>query len=204
MSFPTPKPYRFNNEDYAEFDEKGLFNSLMDEGTELYGVGVVYIEVKHDQPDEIFAEYFGEKMENGTQMYLILDQVDDDFQTEDAMMNSKFDIQFNFGECTFWATKSYFESYNIIPSAGDLIYYKKIEKLFEIAKITEQHKFKYRLDCELYSYDHIEIDEDAVDEELVNALEDINDVELEIITNPQKDQIETENISSERDNNLFR
>jgi len=203
MAFPTDKPFRFNNADYFEFDELGLFQSQLDEGTELFGVSVVYIKVDHEQPDEIFAEYLGEKMSEGTEIYLILDQIDEDFQTEDAMMHSKFGIQFNFGECTFWASKEYFQSYGITPQAGDLIYYKKIEKLFEISKTTEQHKFKVRLDCDLYNYDHIEIDEDMIDEEKIAALEDISDIEDERITTPQEVQIDAEDFSSDRTNKLY-
>ena len=197
------RPFRFNKEASFEFGKNGLWNQQLDESCELFGAEVVYIKTEHYQPDEVFGEYLGNVLRNGTTIFLLCDQFEDDFQNEDTALNSKFGFQLTFAEATFWASQNYFEKHGITPEQTDLVYYKNVDKIFEVNKTTLTNDFKIKLDCSLYDYDNISIDEATIDEPAVTELEFINDEELNKITTPQETQTTNDNIRSSRKNNLF-
>lgn len=196
--------FRLNNEDYAEFNEKGLFNQQLDEGCDLFGADCSYITQDQRVPDDIFGEYLGKILKDSRQINLLCDQFEQDFQSEDGALFSKFGPQLNFSEATFWCSEDYLTEHGITPQVSDLIYYKKINTTFEILKITNQDRFKIKFDCNLYEYDNIKIDPDTITDQPILDLTNINDTEVTKIIQPIKDQVTSEAIKTgNRTNNLY-
>ena len=199
----TDHPFRFNDEDDPSFVTGGLFESQLDEGCRIYGIDCVYISQKQAQSDDIFGEHLGNKLENGIPIRLICDQMEEDFQNEDTALHSKFGFQLNMTEAVFHASISYFEDHDITISESDIIYYKKVEKAFEIMKVTRQDQFKVRLDCDLYTFDNIEIDEFTIDEPAITDLKHINDEEMDRTNQPVLDQVVDEGVKTGRSDGIY-
>jgi len=199
-------PFSLNQDTY-EYDADGLFNQQLDEGIQLFGAKVAWITQEQRVPDNIFGEHLGKILKNSVDCQLICDQFEEDFQNEDTALHSKFGFTLNFTEATFFGSNSYMLDVGVKPQLSDLIYYKKLNLIFEVMKITEQDNFRLRFDCELYNYDNIKIDDLTIDIPEINALdntiENINDKEVTLIETPLKTQVTTEAIKSGRNNNLF-
>lgn len=199
---PRNVPFRLNDEDENRW-EISLFTSQLDEICDLFGARTYYIKQEQKNFDEIFGESSNKALKDATEIHLWCDQFDEDFDNEDTALHSKFGFSLNITEATFYASSNYFNEHGITPRESDLIFYKKANKLFEISKITPQDGFKIRLDCDLYTYDNIDVDESSVFEPEILNLEDINDIEVTKIIEPVQQQVADEGTEGTRKNRLF-
>lgn len=189
---PNNKPFRFNTG--YEGEEKQTYLNITDDAIALYGEHCVYITQTLAQAEPIFGEYLGKVINEGTDVYLYVEQTESDFEVDTSSMYSKFGFVPNIGEATFHATEQYFDSFGITPRAQDLVYYPKNKQMFEINHVQERFG-KYELVGELYNYDHTKVADDVTDIPILD-LTDINDDdvvdyndEIDTVTNDTSDPI---------------
>lgn len=178
--------------------EKEYFSDQLDEACLLYGPVLKYIDITHAQPDYVFGEYLANTIEEGESLQLMCEQIDDEFYPEDSGIFGKFGYTPQLDTATFFGSTNYFEHLSIVPQEDDLIYYAKIDKIFEIVKVTLLDDYKYKIDSRLYNYDHMEVSDDVTDQPILD-IEDINDDEVTKIVTPITTQIETEDIIDDDD-----
>lgn len=161
------KPFFFNNESIHAL-EKQTFANIMDEAVFLHGSECIWIDQTLAQREDIFGEFLGKKINEGTPIRLVLDQVDTDLYPEDTMTHGRYGIELNIGEATWHATVQYFTDHGISPRPQDLIYYKKIAKMFEVTHIQLLDDYKYVVNSILYNYDHTPVDPAVTDEDILD------------------------------------
>lgn len=196
----TNYPFKINRSETTD-GERQTYLNLMDESTYLYGEDVMYIDIGNYQIDEIYGEYKSKKMISGVQLRLNFDETEDDFYVQDAGMFNKFGYSPEIGEARFNATRNYFEHYNIFPNEGDLIYYFKTNKMFEIQKVVTIKGAYYQLNCKHYNFSHENIDMAEIEEPEIQSLDDVMDKEIENLITPVRDVVNNEEIidDTERD-----
>jgi len=167
------KPFSFNT-DY-EGEEFATFLNISDDAIALHGEQLVYIQQTLAQSEPIFGEYLGKVINEGADVILYVEEAHT-FSDDMAGMYSKFGFSPNLGEATFHGTIQYFDTFNIVPHAQDLIWWPKTKKIYEVTHVTEEKK-QYKLTAELYNYSHDKIADDVTDTE-INSLTDINDDEV--------------------------
>jgi len=180
----TNRPFFFNDEIGFE-NERNTINELNDEGTYLYGAECIWIPVTLAQEEPIFGEYLNKTLEKGTPIRLIIDQFEDDFGAEDSGMYSKFGFNPNLGEATFHASIRYFNQFKVYPKEQDLVYYKKIKKLFEVRKVHTVNQYRYKIASVLYNFDHADISDKVTDTDFL-SLETISDKDETISNIPKQ------------------
>jgi hypothetical protein len=200
MKFDTP-PFQFSNPNSFE-GERQTFSNQLTEACLLYGVDVKYIDVSHNNVDNVFGEHLHHKLERGIPLRLITDQSEEDFYVEDTGMFSKFGYSPQLDTATFWGSVDYFKYLDILPQEDDLLYYPKVDKVFEITNITLLQDFKYKIDCKLYNYSHEEIADDVTDQPILN-LEDINDTEVIKINTSLTNQVDDDYIDDSSQDGLY-
>ncbi len=196
----TNYPFKINRSETTD-GERQTYLNLMDESTYLYGEDVLYIDVVNAQLDEIYGEFLSKTMKTGTELRLTFDESEDDFYVQDAGMFQKFGYVPEIGEGRFNATKQYFEFYNVFPKEGDLLYYFKTNKMFEIQKVVTINGVYYQLNCKHYNFSHEDIDMDEIEESEIQSLDNVMDEEIENLITPVHEVVEREDIvdDSERD-----
>jgi hypothetical protein len=161
-------PFKMNdNYDINAAGEAFTYNQIYGEITYLYGSDVVFMPRTTNDSEPIFGEYLASKIETGYPMRLLPEDVTSWNGGED--LYSKFGLQTQ-DTVTFNCPKLTFEQvYNITqlyPKAGDLIYYIKGKKLFEIQHVEDEiqpgfyvfgNRNSYQIKCKVYSYDHMEV-----------------------------------------------
>lgn len=166
-------PFRMNDEkDFLK--EKQTFANIMDESCALFGANLIYISSVNNELDNVFGEYLGKLITEGIHMHLLVDQIEEDFWPEQSLLYTKFGIQPNQGAATWHGTIQYFVEHGISPKIHDLIYYGKLNQMFEVSHVSDLHEFRYQLDSVLYDYDHVKIDS-GVTNAAIKSLEDIDD-----------------------------
>lgn len=173
MALRVDYPFLMNDEFDFEHEKK-TWNNIMDEGTYLYGAECLWIRQELNVPDNMFGDFLGKLIKEGVPIRLIIDQIEEDFYPESSLMYSKFGIEPNIGSATFHASVNYFENFAIEPRPQDLIFYKKVNKIFEVTHVTLLDGFKYQIDSVLYDYDHTKIDDGVTDEDIL-SLETLDD-----------------------------
>ncbi len=193
----TEYPFSFNHEEGWEV-ERETFIAQQDEATMLFGANCVYLPVSKDEIDPFFGEYLAKRIERGTPIKLVVDNIEEDFYPEDSGMFSKFGYSPQLDVATFWATKNYWDFHSIVPTEDNLILYKKIDKLFEIHKVTLIHGYQYRVDCRLFNYTHEDVADDVIEPAILD-LETLADEEVEKITTPILEKVVADDIIDDSD-----
>ena len=165
-------PFKFNdNYDLGAAGEANTYNQIYAEGCYLFGSDVVFMPRTTNNPEPIFGEYLASSIDKGFPMRLFVEDVTN--WNGGGDLYSKFGLQVT-DETTFHCPKISFEQLQalnpIYPKQGDLVYYVKGKKLFEILHIEDEtqpgfyvfgNRNSYVLKCKAYSYDHMEISTDV-------------------------------------------
>ena len=151
--------------------EQHLYEDLIIEQLRIYGQDVYYIPRRMVSEDELFGEDALSKFEDA---YLIEMYVDnnDGYEGEKELM-SKFGLDIQ-DDATFTVSRRRWEQFvsidnNIIvslrPNEGDLVYWPKGNKLFEITFVDHDDPFyqvhnlpTYKLKCKTFEYGSEDID----------------------------------------------
>jgi hypothetical protein len=172
-------PFKFNDSyDLGAAGEANTYNQIYAETCFLYGSDVVFLPRTVNNPEPVFGEYLASTIESGFPMRLLVEDVTNWQGGGDIY--SKFGLQVT-DETTFNCPKIVFENYQpdplvpaiqMYPKQGDLIYYVKGKKLFEILHVEDEtqpgfyvfgNRNSYQIKCKAYTFDHMEI---AVDDSI--------------------------------------
>jgi hypothetical protein len=176
--------------------EQALYEDLMIEQLRIYGQDVYYMPRKLVNEDDIFGE---DTLSSFNEAYLIemyFENVDGYEGEKELMSKFGLDIQ---NEATFIVARRRWEQFvsidsNLIvssrPNEGDLIYFPKTQKLFEIGFVDHDDPFyqvhnvpAYKLKCRLFEYGH---------EDLATGIAEIDGVETDNSLNQLEYQVTLE------------
>ena len=145
--------------------EQNLYEDLIIEQLRIYGQDVYYIPRKLVGTDAVFGEDIGSTFEDAYLIEMYIDTIDGYEGEKDLMSKFGLDIQ---DDATFTVARRRWEQFvtvdnNIIessrPNEGDLIYWPKGSKLFEITFVDHDDPFyqvhnlpTYKLKCKTFEY----------------------------------------------------
>ena len=151
--------------------EQNLYEDLIIEQLRIYGQDVYYIPRKLVGTDNVFGEDIGSTFEDAYLIEMYVDNVDGYEGEKELMSKFGLDIQ---DDATFTVARRRWEQFvtvdnNIIessrPNEGDLIYWPKGSKLFEITFVDHDDPFyqvhnlpTYKLKCKTFEYGSEAID----------------------------------------------
>jgi len=151
--------------------EQALYEDLIIEQLRIYGQDVYYIPRKLMGEDEVFGEDTLSKFEDAYLIEMYIDTVDGYEGEKELMSKFGLDIQ---DDATFTVARRRWEQFvsvdnNIIessrPNEGDLIYWSKGSKLFEITFVDKDDPFyqvhnlpTYKLKCKTFEYASEQLD----------------------------------------------
>ena len=179
--------------------EQHLYEDLMIEQLRIYGQDVFYIPRTLVKEDELFGEDTLSKFDDAYQIEMYFENVEG-YEGEKEIM-SKFGLQMN-EDVTFVVARRRFEQLvshdsNLIvktrPNEGDLVYFPKVKKVFEISFVDHDDPFyqihnvpAFKLKCKTFEYSGEDIDTgiseiDAI--ETANSLDQlVYQISLEVAT----------------------
>jgi hypothetical protein len=179
--------------------EQHLYEDLMIEQLKIYGQDVFYIPRTLVKEDELFGEDTLSKFDDAYQIEMYFENVEG-YEGEKEIM-SKFGLQMN-EDVTFVVARRRFEQLvshdsNLIvktrPNEGDLVYFPKVKKVFEISFVDHDDPFyqvhnvpAFKLKCKTFEYSGEDIDTgiseiDAI--ETANSLDQlVYQISLEVAT----------------------
>ena len=168
--------------------EQTLYEDLMIEQLKIYGQDVFYIPRTLVKEDELFGEDTLSKFGDAYQIEMYFENVEG-YEGEKEIM-SKFGLQMN-EDVTFVVARRRFEQLvshdsNLIiktrPNEGDLIYFSKVSKLFEITFVDHDDPFyqvhnlpAFKLKCKTFEYSGEDLDTGITE---IDAIEDANSLDL--------------------------
>lgn len=145
--------------------EQSLYEDLIIEQLRIYGQDVYYIPRKMAGTDSIFQEDISSSFEDAYLIEMYIDNVDGYEGEKELMSKFGLDIQ---DDATFTVARRRWEQFisvdnNIIessrPNEGDLVYWPKGRKLFEITFVDHDDPFyqvhnlpTYKLKCKTFEY----------------------------------------------------
>jgi hypothetical protein len=145
--------------------EQSLYEDLMIEQLQIYGQDVYYIPRKMAGVDKIFNEDISSSFEDAYLIEMYMENVDGYEGEKDLMSKFGLDIQ---DDATFIVARRRWEQFisvdnNILvssrPNEGDLIYFPKTSKMFEITFVDHDDPFyqvhnlpTYKLKCKTFEY----------------------------------------------------
>lgn len=150
---------------YGIKPEQRLYDDLVRESIEIYGLNCYYIPRKLVSYDKLFGEDINTQFDEA----YIIDMYLESYQNFEGQgdLFSKFGVQIN-DQAIFTVSRTKWEaivsdSKNLItnkrPNEGDLIYYPLGKKLFQINFVEHESPFwqigdiqSYKLRCELFTY----------------------------------------------------
>ena len=151
--------------------EQHLYEDLMIEQLKIYGQDVFYIPRTLVKEDELFGEDTLSKFDDAYQIEMYFENVEG-YEGEKEIM-SKFGLQMN-EDVTFVVARRRFEQLvshdsNLIvktrPNEGDLVYFPKVKKIFEISFVDHDDPFyqvhnvpAFKLKCKTFEYSSEDID----------------------------------------------
>ena len=187
---PALAPFKFNAYyDITQANEANTFDNIMVESVHLFGHDTIYIECTPDTVEPIFGEFLSKKLSEGIPIRMFLEETQN--WNGNGDMYSKFGLQMT-QESTFHCpvttfTKAKGVNIEFYPKVGDLIYFVKGNKLFEIMHIENNtspgfYAFgnlnAYVFNCKMYTYDAMEVsDDDSIPSEIqsLNSLADLEE-----------------------------
>ena len=145
--------------------EQALYEDLMIEQLRIYGQDVYYIPRKMAGTDSIWQEDISSSFESSYLIEMYMENIDGYEGEKELMSKFGLDIQ---DDATFVVARRRWEQFvsvdnNIIvssrPNEGDLIYFPKGNKLFEITFVDHDDPFyqvqnlpTYKLKCKTFEY----------------------------------------------------
>ena len=145
--------------------EQALYEDLMIEQLSIYGQDVYYITRKMAGTDSIWQEDISSSFESSYLIEMYMENIDGYEGEKELMSKFGLDIQ---DDATFVVARRRWEQFvsvdnNIIvssrPNEGDLIYFPKGNKLFEITFVDHDDPFyqvqnlpTYKLKCKTFEY----------------------------------------------------
>jgi hypothetical protein len=190
---PTQAPFKFNAYyDLNQANEANTFDNIMCEANNLYGHDLIYIEREVGTAEPIFGEYLASRLTTGTPIRMFLEETTG-WAGNATDMYAKFNLQvtdeatFHCPITTFCRAKDdiYIQETGLpasgfpasgyalgefFPKVGDLIYFLKGRKLFEVLHIENEatpgfysfgNRNAYVFKCKTYTFDHMEVMEDS-------------------------------------------
>src|SRR5210317_124952 len=162
--------------------EQHLYEDLIIEQLRIYGQDVYYIPRKLLGEDKVFGEDTASKFEDAYLIEMYMDNIDGYEGEKELMSKFGLDIQ---DDATFTVARRRWEQFvsvdnNIIvssrPNEGDLIYWSKGNKLFEITFVDKDDPFyqvhnlpTYKLKCKTFEYGSEALDTGITE---IDAVED--------------------------------
>ena len=167
--------------------EQHLYEDLMIEQLKIYGQDVFYIPRTLVKEDELFGEDTLSKFGDAYQIEMYFENVDG-YEGEKEIM-SKFGLQMN-EDATFVVARRRFEQLvshdsNLIvktrPNEGDLVYFPKVKKIFEITFVDHDDPFyqvhnvpAFKLKCKTFEYSSEDLDTGITE---IDAIETANSLD---------------------------
>jgi len=167
--------------------EQALYEDLIIEQLRIYGQDVYYIPRKLAGTDDIFGEDIGSSFEDAYLIEMYMETIDGYEGEKELMSKFGLDIQ---DDATFVVARRRWEQFvsidnNLIvssrPNEGDLIYFPKASKLFEITFVDHDDPFyqvhnlpTYKLKCKTFEYGSEVIDTGIAE---LDAIEDDNSLD---------------------------
>jgi hypothetical protein len=168
--------------------EQALYEDLIIEQLRIYGQDVYYIPRKLAGTDNIFGEDISSSFEDAYLIEMYVDTIDGYEGEKELMSKFGLDIQ---DDATFTVARRRWEQFvsidnNIIessrPNEGDLIFFPKASKLFEITFVDHDDPFyqvhnlpTYKLKCKTFEYGSEAIDTGIAE---IDEIEDDNSLDM--------------------------
>ena len=168
--------------------EQTLYEDLMIEQLKIYGQDVFYIPRTLVKEDNLFGEDTLSKFGDAYLIEMYFENVEG-YEGEKEIM-SKFGLQMN-EDVTFVVARRRFEQLvshdsNLIvktrPNEGDLVYFPKVKKIFEITLVDHDDPFyqvhnlpAFKLKCKTFEYSGEDLDTGITE---IDAIEDANSLDL--------------------------
>lgn len=168
--------------------EQHLYEDLMIEQLKIYGQEVFYIPRTLVKEDELFGEDTLSKFGDAYLIEMYFENVEG-YEGEKEIM-SKFGLQMN-EDVTFVVSRRRFEQLvshdsNLIiktrPNEGDLVYFPKVSKIFEITFVDHDDPFyqihnlpAFKLKCKTFEYSGEDLDTGIAE---IDAIETDNSLDL--------------------------
>ena len=168
--------------------EQALYEDLMIEQLRIYGQDVYYIPRKLAGTDSIWQEDISSSFESSYLIEMYMENIDGYEGEKELMSKFGLDIQ---DDATFVVARRRWEQFvsvdnNIIvssrPNEGDLIYFPKGNKLFEITFVDHDDPFyqvqnlpTYKLKCKTFEYASEVIDTGIAE---IDAIETDNSLDM--------------------------
>ena len=168
--------------------EQALYEDLIIEQLRIYGKDVYYIPRQMAGTDTIFNEDNGSSFEDSYLIEMYMETIDGYEGEKDLMSKFGLDIQ---DDATFVVSRRRWEQFvsidnNILvssrPNEGDLIYFPKASKLFEITFVDHDDPFyqvhnlpTYKLKCKTFEYASEAIDTGIAE---IDAIENDNSLDM--------------------------
>ena len=168
--------------------EQALYEDLIIEQLRIYGQDVYYIPRKLAGTDDIFGEDIGSSFEDAYLIEMYMETIDGYEGEKELMSKFGLDIQ---DDATFVVARRRWEQFvsidnNIIessrPNEGDLIFFPKASKLFEITFVDHDDPFyqvhnlpTYKLKCKTFEYGSEAIDTGIAE---IDEIEDDNSLDM--------------------------
>ena len=167
--------------------EQHLYEDLMIEQLKIYGQDVFYIPRTLVKEDELFGEDTLSKFGDAYLIEMYFENVEG-YEGEKEIM-SKFGLQMN-EDATFVVARRRFEQLvshdsNLIvktrPNEGDLVYFPKVKKMFEITFVDHDDPFyqvhnvpAFKLKCKTFEYSSEDLDTGITE---IDAIETANSLD---------------------------
>ena len=168
--------------------EQTLYEDLMIEQLKIYGQDVFYIPRTLVKEDELFGEDTLSKFGDAYLIEMYFENVEG-YEGEKEIM-SKFGLQMN-EDVTFVVARRRFEQLvshdsNLIvktrPNEGDLVYFPKVKKIFEISFVDHDDPFyqihnvpAFKLKCKTFEYSSEDLDTGITE---IDAIETDNSLDM--------------------------
>ena len=178
--------------------EQNLYEDLMVEQLKIYGQDVFYIPRQLVKEDTLFGEDTLSKFGDAYLIEMYFENIEG-YEGEKEIM-SKFGLQMQ-DDVTFVVARRRFEqlvshSANLIvktrPNEGDLIYFSKVKKMFEISFVDHDDPFyqvhnipAFKLKCKTFEYSSEDIDTGIAEIDAVETQNSLDMLEFQL-------QLETE------------
>ena len=162
--------------------EQALYEDLMIEQLQIYGQDVYYIPRKLAGTDKIWQEDISSSFESSYLIEMYMENVDGYEGEKELMSKFGLDIQ---DDATFVVARRRWEQFvsvdnNVIvssrPNEGDLVYFPKGNKLFEITFVDHDDPFyqvhnlpTYKLKCKTFEYASEVIDTGIAEIDAIDA-----------------------------------